>query len=248
VQPATTYSYTVDAFDTAGNHSAQSSALQVTTPAAPPPSAQFVEAGVAGTGTPVTSTTITFTGPVAAGDVLVGWFGQYNSSGQVSVSDNINGAWTRSSAATTFGSGSGDIALYYLQNSAAAPNGLTITITASSATYLEGAAAAYSGVATAGALDQTAVAKGNSTTVDSGPTASVGAGELVVGAIITGGSPGTATAGSSLGKAFTMRSQTGSGSIDVADILQSAAGAQDARATFSSATDWYAVAAVFHQA
>ncbi len=248
VQPSTTYSYTVDAFDTAGNHSAQSSALQVTTPAAPPPSAQFVEAGVVGTGTQVTSTTITFTAPVAAGDLLAGWFGQYNSSGQVSVSDNINGAWTRSSAATTFGSGSGDIALYYLQNSAAAPSGLTITITSTSATYLEGAAAAYSGVATTGALDQTAVAKGNSTAVDSGPTASVGAGELVVGGIMTGGSPGTATAGSSQGQAFAMRSQTGSGSIDIEDILASTAGAQDARATFSSATDWYAVAAVFHQA
>jgi hypothetical protein len=203
---------------------------------------------VVGTGTQVTSTTITFTTPVAAGDLLVGWFGQYSSSGQVSVSDNINGAWTRSSATTTFGSGNGDIALYYLQNSAAAPSGLTITITATSATYLEAAAAAYSGVATTGALDQTAVAKGNSTTVDSGPTASVGAGELVVGGIITGGSPGTATAGSSQGQAFTMRSQTGSGSIDIEDILAGAAGAQDARATFSSATDWYAVAVVFHQA
>jgi chitodextrinase len=248
VQPSTTYSYTVDAFDTAGNHSAQSSALQVTTPAAPPPSAQWVEGGVVGTGTQVTSTTITFASPVAAGDLLVGWFGQYNSAGQVSVSDNVNGAWTRSSAATTFGSGSGDIALYYVQNSAAAPSGLTITITSTSATYLEGAAAAYSGVATTGALDQTAVAKGNSTTVDSGPTASVGAGELVVGGIITGGSPGTATAGSSQGRAYTMRTQTSSGSIDLEDILVSVAGTQDTRATFSTATDWYAVAAVFHHA
>lgn len=248
VQPSTTYSYTVDAFDTAGNHSAQSSALQVTTPAAPPPSAQFVESGVAGTGTTVTSTTITFSAPVAAGDLLVGWFGQYNSTGQVSVSDNINGAWTRSSAATTFGSASGDIALFYVQNSLAAPSGLTITISSPSATYLQGSAAAYSGVATTGALDQTAVAKGNSTTVDSGPTAAVGAGELVVGGIMTGGSPGSITAGSSQGKAFTIRSQTGSGSIDIEDILASAAGAQDATATFTSATDWYAVAAVFHQA
>jgi hypothetical protein len=164
------------------------------------------------------------------------------------VSDNVNGAWTRSSAATTFGSGSGDIALYYVQNSAAAPSGLTITITSTSATYLEGAAAAYSGVATTGALDQTVVAKGNSTAVDSGPTASVGAGELVVGGIITGGSPGTATAGSSQGRAFTMRSQTSSGSIDLEDILVSVAGTQDTRATFSTATDWYAVAAVFHHA
>ncbi len=125
---------------------------------------------------------------------------------------------------------------------------MTITISSPSATYLQGSAAAYSGVATTGALDQTAVAKGNSTTVDSGPTAAVGAGELVVGGIMTGGSPGSATAGSSQGKAFTMRSQTGSGSIDIEDILASAAGTQDATATFTSATDWYAVAAVFHQA
>ena len=128
------------------------------------------------------SVTITLTSPVSAGDLLVGWFGQYNATGQVTVSDNVNGAWTRSRASTTFGSGSGhgDLALYYLQNSAAAPSGLTITITAPSATYLQGAAADYSGVATTGALDQTAAAKATSTTVDSGPTASVAAGELVV--------------------------------------------------------------------
>jgi hypothetical protein len=47
---------------------------------------------------------------------------------------------------------------------------------------------------------------------------------------------------------FAMRSQGGSNSANLEDILVSAAGAQDARATFSSATDWYAVAAVFHQA
>ncbi len=250
VQPSTTYSYTVDAFDTAGNHSAQSTALPVTTPAAPPPSAHFVQAGVAGTGTQVTSTTITLTKAVSPGDLLVGWFGQYNSTGQVSVSDNINGAWTRSSAATTFGTGSGhgDIALFYVQNSAAAPSGLTITITSAAATYLQAAAADYSGIATTGALDQAAVAKGTSTTVDSGPTASVGASELVIGGIMTGGSPGSITAGSSQGQAFTIRSQTGSGSIDIEDILASVAGAQDATATFSSATDWYAVSAVFHHA
>ena len=246
VQPSTTYTYTVDAFDTAGNHSAQSSpGLQVTTPTAPPPSAKWVQGGAVSTGSKVTSVTITLTSPVSAGDLLVGWFSQYNSSGQVTVSDNVNGAWTRSSASTTFGSGSGDIALYYLQNSAAAPSGLTITISSTNATYLEAAAADYSGVATTGALDQTAVAKGTGTAVDSGPTASVTAGELVVGAIVTGGSPGSVTPGSSQGRTFVMRSQTGSGSADLEDILVGAAGAQDATATFSSSTDWYAVVATF---
>ncbi len=247
-QPSTTYSYTVDAFDTAANHSAQSTALPVTTPAATASSVKWVQGGTVSTGSQVTSVTIKLTGAVSAGDLLVGWFGQYNSSGQVKVSDNINGAWTRSSASTTFGSGHGDLALYYVQNAAAAPSGLTITITATTATYLQGTMSEYSGVATTGALDQTAVAKGNSATVDSGPTAAVGAGELVVGGIITGGSPSSVTAGSTQGQAFTIRTKTSSGSADFEDVLASVAGAQDTRATFASATDWYAVAAVFHHA
>jgi chitodextrinase len=248
VQPSTTYSYTVDAFDTAGNHSAQSTALPVTTPAAGPPSAHWVQGGAVSTGGRVTSVTIQISSPVSAGDLLVGWFGQYDSSGQVQVSDNVNGAWTRSSASTTWSNGGGDLALYYLPNSAAAPSGLTITISAANATFLQGAAGEYSGVATTGALDQVAVAKGNSATVDSGPTASVAAGDLVVGAIITGGNPGTVTPGTSQGQPFVLRSQTGSGSTDLEDVLSGAAGAQDATATFGAATDWYSVVATFHHA
>ena len=201
VSPSTTYTYTVDAFS-GSNHSVQSSPVQATTPA--PGGTAAVQGGAASTASPVTSTTITLSAPVHAGDLLVGWFGQYSSSGQVKVSDGVNGAWTRSTASTTFGAG-GDIALYYLQNSAAAPNGLTITISASNATYLEGSVGDYTGVATAGAIDQVAVAKGSSTTVDSGATAAVSAGELVVGGILTGGSPGTVTPGSSQGQNFTMR-------------------------------------------
>jgi len=248
VSPSTAYTYTVDAFDNAGNHCAQSSPVQVTTPAGPPPGAKWVQGGSAGTGSKVASVTIQLAKPVSAGDLLVGWFGQYDSTGQVTVSDSVNGAWTRSSASTTFSSGGGDLALYYLQNSAAAPAGLTITISATNPTYLEAALADYTGVATTGGLDQVAVARGNSTAVDSGPTAAVGAGELVVGGIITGGSPTSVTPGSSQGQAFTVRSQTSSGSVDLEDVLSSAAGTQDGRATFATATDWYAVAAVFHTA
>ncbi|HSS24421.1 MAG TPA: choice-of-anchor Q domain-containing protein, partial [Mycobacterium sp.] len=242
--PSTAYQYTVDAFDAAGNHSVQSAPLSVTTPA--PSGIQGAQGEAVSTSTKVTSTTIPLTGSVHAGDLLVGWFGQYDSPGQVLVSDDINGAWTRSSS-TTFSTGAGDIALYYVQNSAASPVGVTVTIAASVATYLEGAASDYSGVATAGALDQVAAAKGVSTAVDSGATASVGAGELVVGGIITGGSPGTTTPGATQGKTFTMRAQTVSGSAGLEDVLASAAGTQNGRAALSTATDWYAVAAVFHQ-
>jgi chitodextrinase len=243
VAPGTSYQYTVDAFDGSGNHSAQSAAIPVTTPA--PSGIQSGSSGAVATASRVTSTTITLAGPIPAGDLLVGWFGQYDSSGQVQVSDNVNGGWTRS-ASTTFGNGGGDLAVYYLQNTKAAPNGLTVTISAANATYLQGAVSAYSGVATSGALDQAVAAKGNSAAVDSGPTGAVGAGELVVGGIITGGSPGSVTPGSTQGQPFTMRAQTSSGSADLEDVSASTAGAQDARATFGSATDWYAAAAVFH--
>ena len=67
----------------------------------------------------------------------------------------------------------------------------------------------------------------------------------MVGGIITGGSPSAVTPGSSQGQAFTIRSQTASGSADLEDVLLSAAGTRDARATFATSTDWYAVVATF---
>ena len=103
----------------------------------------------------------------------------------------------------------------------------------------------YSGVATAGALDQARVGTtGNSTAPDSGPPGAIGAGELVIGGI-TGGSPSAVTPGSSQCQAFTIRSHTNSGSADLEDALLSAAGTQDARATSAAATDWYTVVATF---
>ena len=122
VSPSAGYQYTVDAFDGSGNHSARSAPVSVTTPA--PTGVQAVQAGAAATATRVTSTTIVLSNPVRAGDLLAGWLGQYDAAGQVQVSDNVNGAWTRSSASTTFSGGGGDLALFYVQNSAAAPWGL----------------------------------------------------------------------------------------------------------------------------
>jgi hypothetical protein len=213
------------------------------TPAAAPANVKWVQGASVSTGTQVTSTTLQLSKAVGAGDLLVGWFGQYSSSGQVQVSDSLNGAWTRANASTTFGS-HGDLAIFYVQNSEAASS-LTITVSAATATYLQGAVSEFSGIATAGALDQSAAASGTSTSVDSGATGPAGAGELVVGGIITGGQPGTVTPGSSQGQPFTMGTQTSAGSADLEYVLGSTAGTQDARATLSSATDWYAAVATF---
>jgi chitodextrinase len=240
---STSYSYTVDAYDAAGNHSTQSAAATVTTPSASGGNVDFVQAGSGSTETKVASTTIVMSKPVGAGDLLVGWFGQYDSTGQVSISDNVNGAWTRA-AAETFNNGGGDIALYYVTASRPSVSGLAITISASNPTYLQGSAAEYSGPA-GSVPDQVAVGRGASSSASAGPTPATPAGELVFGAINSGGSPGSLTPGSSQGQAYSVRSATGSGSSASEDILSSTAGTQTSGFALGAATDWYMVVATF---
>jgi len=207
----------------------------------------FVQ-GAAFSTAPISATTVTLTSPVGQGDLLVGWFSQYNAPGQVQVSDNVNGTWTRVPGSLTFEDDTGDIALYYREDSQAAPDGMTITISASSSAYLQGTVADYSGVALAGSLDQIVSARGVGTVVDTGATVPVDAGELVFAALVTGGSPSSVTSGSSVGIPYTPRAETSDGFSYEEDITSSAAGAQDGMATLASATDWYAVCAVFHPA
>jgi len=194
-----------------------------------------------------TSLAVSLSQPVNAGNLLVGWFAQYGSSGDVQVSDNVNGTWTRAPDSEQFGGTSGDVALYYLDRSkAAAASGLTITVSASSGADFQGTVAEYSGVAAANALGAVAVSRGDSTTVNTGATTSVAAGQLVYAAEVTGVSPGAVPApGSSDGTAYTERESTASGSAFEEDITNSAAGAQTGTATLSTSTDWYAVVATF---
>ena len=241
VTPSTTYTYTVDAFDLANDHSAPSAPLTVTTPAVSP---EFVQGGAASTGSHVSSYSLTLTEPVQAGDLLVGWFSQFGASGQVRVSDNVNGLWTRS-VSTTWG-GSGDIALYYRQNSAAAPSGLTITTSPPASAYVQEAVAHYRHVATVGALDQAVKADGQGTYASTAPTALVPAGELVVAAVLTSGQPVFATPGSSQMVPYVLDVRNGSASSDLEDILSCAAGPQQGSLTFGTTDTWHMVLATFH--
>ncbi len=238
--PATTHTYSVDAFDLANDHSAPSAPLTVTTPTTSP---EFIQGAAASSGSPTSSRTLTLTEPVQAGDLLVGWFSQYGASGQVRVSDNVNGPWTRS-VSTTW-SGTGDIALYYRENSAPAPSGLAITVSASASAYLQEAVADFRHVATVGALDQALVSQGTGTYASVGPTAPVPAGELVVAAVLTGGRPGWATPGSSPSVPYLLDVHDGSASSDLEDILSSAAAPQQGSLTLGAATNWYMVLATF---
>ena len=240
VTPLTTYAYSVDAFDIADEHSAQSAPLTIITPVASP---EFVQ-GVAGSSASrIASETLVLTEPVLPGDLLVGWFGQFNAPGEVHVLDNVNGPWTRS-VSTTFG-GTGDIALFYRRSSFPAPFGLVITVSASAPAYLQEAVADYRNVAVLGTLDQALVAQGVGTNASAGPTAAIPAGELVVAAVITGGQPAWAIPGSSQMVPYVLEVQNGSASSDIEDILSSAAGPQEASMTLGTATNWYMVLATF---
>jgi len=210
------------------------------TPAVSPEFVQGVAASPAGR---LSSYSLTLTEPVAAGDLLVGWFSQFDVPGQVRVSDNVNGPWTRS-VSTTWG-GTGDIALYYRENSAPAPSGLVITASASASAYLQEAVADFRHVATAGALDQALVSQGTGAYASVGPTAPVPAGELVVAAVLTGGQPRWLLPGSSQRVPYLLDVHNGSDASDLEDILSSAAGPQVGSLTLGSATNWNMVLATF---
>src|SRR5216117_4040674 len=217
----------------------RSAVAQSTTPT-------FVQGAAFSSASRVSTLTVTLTRPVAQGDLLVGWFSQFDAPEEVQVSDDVNGTWTRVPGSLTFMSDTGDIALYYRENSQAAAGGMTITVSVSATAYLQGTVADYSGVAFAGSLDEIASARDVGTAVDTGATAAVDAGELVFAAVLTGNSPGSVTPGSSLGVPYVPRAQTANGSSYEEDITSSAAGSQHGTATLASPTDWYAVCAVFH--
>ena len=83
----------------------------------------FVQGAAFSTTARTSTFTVTLTRPVTEGDLLVGWVSQSDASEPVQVSDNVNGAWTRAPESLTFETDSGDIALYYRENSQAAPAG-----------------------------------------------------------------------------------------------------------------------------
>src|SRR5438105_3683491 len=192
--------------------------------------ASFVQAASFSTGRPLGSTTLSLGGPVARGHLLVGWFAEYGAQAPVQVADGVNGAWNRADRSLTFQNEGGDIALYYRENSRAAPRGLTVTVSAAGPAYLQGTAAEYSGVALAGPLDGEAVARGVGTLVHPEPARAAGAGDLVFGAVITGRGPVVVSPGRSSSKGFSPRSTTVTGSAFAEDVLASGRGGQAAAA------------------
>jgi hypothetical protein len=201
------YTYSVDAFDLANDHSAPSAPVTVTTPHG---SVVFVTGSAAVTGGRIRSGAIELYG-VRAGDLLVGWFG-------------------------------------HRENSGAPPSDpLLITVSASDYAYLQFAVALFRNVATAGALDLAVVSEGYGTNVTGGTGGTIASfpGELVVAAVLTGGSPSSATPGSSHGEPYALDVQNGTACSDLEYILSCASSPQQGSMTLGNATNWYMVVVTF---
>lgn len=101
-----------------------------------------------------TSVTCAFSSPVAAGDALMIVVSPSVSTSPsayaISVSDNLNGAWTQNGN-TCFSGYNVEAATFYYLNSQA--GNVTVTITSSTSTGIYSSIAEYSGIATSGAVD-----------------------------------------------------------------------------------------------
>jgi hypothetical protein len=211
-----------------------------------PGAVQFVEATAFSPGVRLTSVSARMSSALLTDDLLVAWVAQYDASGPVRVSDSVDGAWTRGPS-LRFANGGGDIALFWAKPLLAL-TGVTVSVSASTPTFLAGSIAHYRGMllsSTGPSAVAEASASAGSTTVDAGPTPPVPIGDLVFAAEVTGGLPGTLTPGESAGRQLRLRAVDDSGSAACADVLSGAAGAQNARFTLGRSSDWYAVVATF---
>jgi hypothetical protein len=237
--PSTTYEYRVIARDVAGNPSAASGPVTVTTSAG---SAGPVLVQSAGS----SSTTVTLSGPSARGDLLVLTAGVNTGTSKLisAVTDDAGNKWVKVGAYTVSGQNS-DGELWYAANAAPAAR-ITATTTAPVALQAQ----EFRGVAAANPLDTSIGAAGTSKAASSGPATPASTNDLAVG-FVAGHSNGQAMSVTSPG--YTVGSQqtsTGTSIVSVRSGWQAlgTAAAQTFSASFAATMYWSAGVALFRSA
>jgi hypothetical protein len=233
--PSTTYQYAVVARDAAGNSSAASSPVSVTTPrstGAP----TFVQS--AGSST----TTVTLPGTSASGDLLVLTAGVYTGASKpiTAVSDGKN-TWTKVGTYAVSGQNS-DGEMWFTAN-AAPVRSVTVTTTAAVALTLQ----EFTGVATSSPLDGSIGTATTSTSASSGTVTPTTTKDLAVG-FVAGHANTQAISVTSPGYAVGPQQSTGgSASVTVVSGSQtlSTTGPQSFSGTFTNAMYWSAGIALF---
>lgn len=232
LQANTTYQYTVDAFDAAGNVSDQSAPVPVTTQSTgpPPPGPKLVQ-------TAGSSTTSVSLSPTTTGNLLVLSASLYTGATNniTAVSDSAGDTWTKVKAADTAGHNS-DGELWYAI--AKAPSTSVSITTKASSEALE--VQEFSGVA---ALDQSAFTSADTNTASSGSATPSVTGDLAIGFVAGHASNQLIT----VSAGFTAQTQvtTGTSATLATGYQVVGTGAQSFGGTFSNAMYWASGLALF---
>ena len=230
---STSYSYRVQAVDTAGNLSPFSNAASATT-LATTASIRYVQGNYAVPQTPVTTVGVAYTAAQTSGDlnvVVVGW----NDGGAVinTVTDKSGNTYTRAVGPTVI-SGVESQSIYCAKNIVAAAAGAnTVTITFSSgATNPDVRVLEYQGADPNNPVDVTAASSGNSASSSSGAVTTTNATDL----LLAGNMVQTGTTGAGSGFTSVMITQPDG---DIAeDQMVTAMGSYNATAPLSPSGQW----------
>ena len=177
--PSTIYVYTVAAYDTSNNVSAQSQQLIVTTTSAAvtPPSLVQVNQNQISSGA---STSVTFNTPTLAGNTIVVYV-IWSNAGSISVTDSRGDTFANVSAPVSWGNGY-SAQIFYAPKIVGGTDTVTATFRTSVATFGVVYVHEYAGISAINPIDVTTSASGSSALLNSGTATTTSANDLIFGA------------------------------------------------------------------
>jgi chitodextrinase len=229
--PLTAYSYSIAAYDFSNNESAQSSALVVTTTAAPASPPAFAQQSYATPQSPQSQVSATYAGAQTAGNtniIAVGWNDMTSSI--TSLIDSAGNIY-QLAMATYRGNGLSQAIYYASKIKAAASGSNQVRVTFDrAATYVDLRIAEYSGLSQTSPFDAGISATGNGNIANSGFLATSTSSDLLFAAGMTW------TVFNAPGAGFTRRVITVPDGDIVEDGIAGPAGSYNATASLSSGT------------
>jgi fibronectin type 3 domain-containing protein len=230
----TSYSYRVEAKDTAGNLSGYSNVATATTQTAEASTITYVQGNYSTPQAAETTVTVPFTAAQTAGDLSVVVVGWNDTTAAVStVIDKSGNKYMLAVGPTAF-SGYLSQSIYYAKNikaAAAGANAVTVTFSTSAA-HPDIRILEYSGADPSNPVDVTAADSGNSATSNSGSATTTNASDLVFGANMVY----TSTSGP--GSGLTLRVLTSPDGDIAEDEMVSTTGGYSATAPLNSSGQW----------
>ena len=182
LSPSTSYTYTVEAFDAAGNISAASAPATATTPArasgASTPA--FVQAAAFQVASGA-SVSATFANPNTSGNLIVAYV-VWDNTGSVALSDSLGNTYVGAVGPTKYSGDKANAQVFYAKNIAGGTNTLKATFSTAISAYGILYIHEYSGISQTNPVDVTAAASGSSASMNSGSVAATSAVDLLFGA------------------------------------------------------------------